>query len=1314
MKAFNNAPNILAYASDTDGRGTYRIIEPLRTLHGEGYARGFLSNVIYTDEQMININPDSLIVSEITRRENIENLRAHRKTNKDMFVVYDLNDLVFDVPKNNAHTAHIPSDIVARVRSGISNVDRVTTTTEYLKGRIIEKFNVKDVFVRPNTIPLRIVNAVNNAVVQARTLRTNDKIRIGWAGGIGHTSDMELIGKIMSAVSDDVTWVFFGLLPQGMEGRHDVEFHPPVNMNDYYNILCGLNLDIAIAPLEVNEFNKCKSNLKVLEYSMLNVPVIATNIEAYHDTPALLVDNNIEDWVSAINKTIKSVREGAISTNIDWLRENYVSDLPDKLEQLERSWIPNGVEPFVPDKEASSGDNIIMVTKLEDITFNDTIIIPHSIENIEGLKKFAESVKNKDEAYIPINNVNIYPAKGSFSKQTKQTAEIYDTLCGKHNDGKEDIINHLTGPAVYLPKKLLSLIGLPKDDYDSVDAGLIDWSLRSVNILQSNDHLRIKLDSYIASSTASNITQKDINRLQARFPNNSNQLFAYSGVEIDDALEKLELGTIGEHYTMPQIGNNYREWVETFDTIPQKKFTTLGEYYDTETGYYKNAYGDGPLTFAVITPVYNIAPDILEEAVKSVINQTYANWRLIIVDDCSSNEDTIAYLEYLRGWGLSGISVHRTSENGGIAVATNYGMDVLKDMIDNTILGSNQVWVSFLDHDDTLSPIAFEETYNKIREFPEAHIVYADEDKLDETGERTTPFFKPDFDYERLLSQNYMSHYSAFKWLDDMPELSKSLDGSQDYDFELQYLEKISTGSTIARDKVKHIPRILYHWRMSDNSRSSNIEAKPDATKNAIRAVANHIRRLGKQAFVSPNKLAPIYNNVQYGVPIEQPKVTIIIPTKDRVDLLNPCIGSVLKNTNYQNFRVVIVDNNSKEQATKNFLAIAAKEERVDVLSYPHPYSFAAINNWAADKYLDDTDFFLMLNNDTEVLEPAWLNIMVGMAMSEDVGFVGARLLYQNGTVQHAGVIRQGGACHHTGLGGNHNGYFSINVINHEACAVTAACALVSKKIWVELGGYNEEYPVYFNDVDIGLRAGKLGYRNIISTSSVLIHKESQSLGREMTKEKYSELMAMGEILVRDHPERDPYVNEVGLFLNVPATPPYWFKTDREKVVLIGGSEQDAKDLLVSGFTPIIVNSLMSMMSIQRPQLQFTKTWSLREIKDIEYFNRALRLMNVSKILVRTIGLADIVILPFLEDACVPVEYVPTSLESSCPRHFTSCDESLLKSGNCQTCVNTNGTPFGMVDVDGWRNMWARFMMKTYNDSGVAHDKLIEVMSYPG
>ncbi len=490
--------------------------------------------------------------------------------------------------------------------------------------------------------------------------------------------------------------------------------------------------------------------------------------------------------------------------------------------------------------------------------------------------------------------------------------------------------------------------------------------------------------------------------------------------------------------------------------------------------------GEALPKISVVMPVYNPQIDFLESAIDSVINQVYQNWELCIADDYSTDA-TVA--DTLKDWAAKDDRIRITfrTENGNISAATNSA----------AALATGDI-ILFLDNDDELTRDALGEVALYFATHPTTDFLYSDDDKIDTKGRRFSPQFKPQWSPELLLSYMYLGHLCAFKKhiFEQIGGLRLGFEGSQDYDFALRATE-------ISRH-VAHLPLVLYHWRTAPGSTAISGAAKPASFGAGQKAIQDALNRrkingnVAQHAWATKENLGIFAQNF----PDDGPSVTVIVPTKNQFKLLKACLDS-LETTTYKNYQIAVIDNESDDPKTLEYL----KQLTCQVLRIKNPggkFSFAAINNRAVEKV--DSKYVLFLNNDTEVINPRWLSQMVGYAQIPAVGAVGARLLYPDGRIQHAGVIH---GLHH-GLAGHafklmdqdNRGYLSQAMVTRNYSAVTAACTITPRQLFLELGGFDEDnFAVAYNDVDYGYRLLERGYRCVYCPDAELLHKEGTSRG---------------------------------------------------------------------------------------------------------------------------------------------------------------------------------------------------------------------------
>lgn len=482
---------------------------------------------------------------------------------------------------------------------------------------------------------------------------------------------------------------------------------------------------------------------------------------------------------------------------------------------------------------------------------------------------------------------------------------------------------------------------------------------------------------------------------------------------------------------------------------------------------------------SVIVPTFNTHRKVLVEMLESVKRQTYSNWELCIADGGSHKQDVKKTL-VLYASSDKRVRVRFLPENRHIAGNTNEALAL-----------ATGEFAAFLDHDDTLAPFALHEIVKTLNDNPGADFVYSDEDKISENGRiRFEPHFKPDWSPDTLRSYNYITHLTVIKkvLLDSVGWFREGFDGSQDYDLILRATEKAG--------RVCHIPRVLYHWRVSRTSAAGNANAKPYAFESARKALTEHLRRVGLDGTVGDGLFSSSYR-ISYGIK-KRPTVSIIIPNRDHADTLRKCVQSIFDKSAYGNYEIIIAENNSTDEKTLRLYEELEKTGRVKVAVWDKPFNYAAINNFMAVRASGEV--LLFLNNDTEVISPDWIERMIEFAMRGDVGAVGAKLYYPDDTIQHGGVILGAG-----GIAGHSHQYsprLSYVCIAQNLSAVTGACLMTRKDVFNEVGGFDEGYAFAFNDVDLCMKIREKGYLVVWTPYVELYHYESKTRGYEDTPEK--------------------------------------------------------------------------------------------------------------------------------------------------------------------------------------------------------------------
>lgn len=497
----------------------------------------------------------------------------------------------------------------------------------------------------------------------------------------------------------------------------------------------------------------------------------------------------------------------------------------------------------------------------------------------------------------------------------------------------------------------------------------------------------------------------------------------------------------------------------------------------------KQKFDYSPL-ISIAVPAYQTPVEFLRQMIESLIVQTYSNWELCIVNASPDNEEMQKVLaEYSAG--DSRVRFCNLKENFGIAENTNRAFAMTKGE-----------FVGLLDHDDLLAPNALYEIVKILQDHPQADALYTDEDKVTtELDEHFQPHLKPDFNLDLLRSNNYICHFFVVRKsiVEKAGGFRKEFDGAQDYDFIFRCTENAG--------EVLHVPEILYHWRTHKASTADNPASKMYAFEAGKRAIEAHLERTGTKGEVSHTQDLGFYR-VKY--PVQgKPLVSVIIPNKDEKETLQTCLEMLEKNTGYQNFEIIIVENNSTTDEIFRYYKELSGNRKIHLLRWGKEFNYSAINNFAVAHAKGE--YLLFLNNDVKSINPDWLEEMLGVCQRPEVGGVGAKLIYLDNTIQHAGcVIGMGGIAGHmfVDMPADRTGYLHKASLLQDMSAVTAACLLMKKEVFEQAGGFTEELAVAFNDVDLCLKVRKNGYLIVYDPYAKLYHMESKTRGAEDSKEK--------------------------------------------------------------------------------------------------------------------------------------------------------------------------------------------------------------------
>jgi GT2 family glycosyltransferase len=532
--------------------------------------------------------------------------------------------------------------------------------------------------------------------------------------------------------------------------------------------------------------------------------------------------------------------------------------------------------------------------------------------------------------------------------------------------------------------------------------------------------------------------------------------------------------------------NAYERWIAACDTLTEDDRAAIRRHIAR--------LAHRPL-ISVVMPAYETPTWLLREAIASVRAQLYPHWELCMADDASPSPH-VAELLSAQAAGDPRIRFVRRESNGHIAAATNSALAL-----------ATGEFVALMDHDDLLPEQALYEVAAELDRHPDADLIYSDEDKVDARGRRFEPYFKPDWDPDLIMGHNFVSHLGVYRraLLEQVGGLREGFDGSQDYDLTLRFARATSPA------RIRHIPAVLYHWRQMSRAVSFSQSQLDRCIASARRAISDHLAAQGiAGAEVEAAPAAALWNRLRWPLPDPAPRVSVLVPTRDRAELLSRCVSGLLERTDYPAIEVIIVDNESRERRALELLKQLRRDPRVRVLPAPGAFNYSALNNMAAREATGD--ILLLLNNDIDVIDGGWLRELVSLVARPDVGAAGAKLLYGDGNVQHAGVVLGVGS--HAGgpgiaghfghsAGGEELGHFGQFGLTRELSAVTGACLAIRRQVYEEVGGLDaENLPVSFNDVDLCLRLRERGLRIVWTPFAQLYHLESASRGKDRTVEQ--------------------------------------------------------------------------------------------------------------------------------------------------------------------------------------------------------------------
>lgn len=756
------------------------------------------------------------------------------------------------------------------------------------------------------------------------------------------------------------------------------------------------------------------------------------------------------------------------------------------------------------------------VDKYTVFTSNDPQIIINNIEGLKWLKiqsvcsmfdytssvdifsflinKYNENISIKEENELKEHKINRQEL--SISNLKNEIIEISRYIKSIDNklEYKDEILNNFNENEESMEqvfKKILSKIDNNKIHYETAIAQREDLTNRLID-MQNNYNI-------ISNSTCWRITKPirvSLDLIKKILKSNKYTCLFYKQIKY--------IKNNGAKNTVKKVKNisKYDKYIKEHILTDKEKEMQINTKFSLE------------IKFSIVVPLYNTPEKFLREMIDSCINQTYSNWELCLADGSDEKHSYVKEIVLEYAAKDERIKYKKLKENKGISENTN-----------ECIKMSSGDYIALFDHDDILEPSVLYEYMKAICE-KNADFIYCDEDKFeDDIMKAYDPYFKPDFAIDNLRTNNYICHFTVFKkgLLDEVGLFRSEFDGSQDHDMILRLVEKAQC--------IVHIPKVLYHWRVSSNSVASDPYAKPYTIEAGIKAVSEHLKRCNLKAVVKSSPIHPNIYRIQYDI-IGTPLISILIPNKDHIEDLSRCINSILEKSTYKNYEIIIIENNSTEKETFDYYEKIQKYENIKVIKYESngKFNYSAINNFGV-KFAKG-EHLLFLNNDIEVISENWIEEMLMYSQRNDVGAVGAKLYYPNNTIQHSGVI--------IGIGGvaghshkyyqrSSKGYFCKCAMVQNYSAVTAACLMMRAEIFKNIDGFDESFEVAFNDVDLCMRIRKADYLIVCTPYAELYHYESISRGLEDTSEKQARFRGEVERFQtrwkKELEEGDPYYN---------------------------------------------------------------------------------------------------------------------------------------------------------------------------------------------
>jgi GT2 family glycosyltransferase len=1201
---------ILAFPGDAQGCGSHRVIFPLGALASVGLTDGRIDMQPWSADQFAACNPDVIVWQRPVEDGQFALMETARKACPDAFFVYELDDRLDAVPDSSYHSGFIPQKHIGeRVARGLDMCDAVTTTTQTMAAWLTEVHQRH--YPGGRTLDIRVIpNLLPASKLREHEFKHTAKLRVGWGGGISHAGDLSLLHEAMTLIGNKVEWVFLAMKPKNIPQGVHVEFHDGVPPMQYLDTLAGLNLDLVLAPIEDNAFNRCKSNLRLVEAGAIGACVIASHVTPYTENapPVFQYAAKPVDWVSAINAFMNlSASERAKNARKlqTWVAKHYTFE--SQMAARFAAWLPpNSHETaFRPGVAKPQTDNVVIMVP----GGASTVQLPHALHRAPvettmdaavarartcgtdllvlrpGTTLLPEAWERLRAAMLQAPQVagvlplacdgpNAFPHPNGFTPMPEDTIRQLQDVVARHFPHRYLHTPILSGPCVLLNRNALAMLGTPDERAGSDEAAVLEWGLRALprgwRFLQA-------ADAFVGSvAPPPQATPTFATRLQSR------AMAGLPAQAMSETLtpaerERMELDLLraawnGVRPGMMGFGNDYMTWTQMI--------------------------GDRPNT--------PYAPSVVDLA--------------------------------------------------------PYGA-----------LLTRSEWTIYFEPGTRLKPGAmtvFENACAKAG--PDVAVIYADHDVAVENGQ-LWPEFKPDFDFTRLLARDYVTPIMAVR----TAAVAKApADRFALYAMVLMF-------GLRGRTAFQHIPHVL---------------ATVDAQSPEEAALATRQRHVVLDDFFPDGSVEIEASKIMLGAlnvrhrwqhyRDEAPLVSVIVPTKGAAWMLQPCINTLLKLTDYPNFEVIVMHNGDTDAPE---LGDALDDPRVRWIAWKEPYNWSKLNNDAM--MFARGEIVCFMNDDVRIVQPEWMTRMVGQTLRPGVGVVGARLIFPTGQIQHVGVICHKGIAGHVLKGAPPNAinYGGIAHIAHEAVAVTGAVMMCRREIHEMVAGFDTTLAHNYNDVVFCLELDKIGLSSVVETSAELMHMEGATRVSPLTQQGFETLVRDNATLVQRYPEADRFWNPnyalvltngglmiQGLNADVLAwqdTPP---APGAKRVLLVNdkpGMEGAALTLHRQGFVPMMADLSGFALRLTAPQPANVPAW---DIRDTRVMSEALRTLGVDVVVLRSLVGAQGAAPPveaLRGFAALDIEVQVHPIEPKVIAPWLDMDEG----------TPSVSTTFGLIDRGSWR-----------------------------